>query len=412
MESRTTGKGGRSFGLALAVSLAVVTAASCSAKLEASPAKTTSLTPSRSAPAQPSPTPITTPWISPKPTVGVGPIVPTVLATIPCDSGAGSLDEPYVKDGLLYVDCAHDLMVIDLQTRELLNTYADVFEDISVDCGDVLCAGASWTMAVAGGAIWIGDNDVKRIDPDTGAITLRLKGYELVGEAKGYLWAFAPKDSPLKLAKIDPRTGKIVGHVAAVKGAVKGYAQLSVDCDAIWEWGVDTKSTLFEATVAEIGLDGRVLWSDQTFRAYDTYVANLGGGCWVSTSDQMVRIGQSCADGHLQMLPNGVFPIGQTLWTWIDNDFDASGTQHWDMQRVDPKTWQRVGPVWRLTYGGPSYTGDGQLWVQGSGPAGQDENIELLDVPMDPMPFTPNCGPVPSLEPLPHSSASPSSAAS
>jgi hypothetical protein len=355
--------------------------------------------PTASEPAWPVNTESPGPSASPTPTPGITGRPPQILASIDCVFGDDLMEPtpPIEDNGRLYIACGHDIKAIDLATSKVVKTYKSVLVDDWSCPAMAQCGPGTWTFVIDHG-LWVDGKSLRRIDLDSGKVTVELPNYEIAGDALGYLWARQwPGEgyAGFKMMRIDPSSGKIEKEFHADAPLVA--------CDAVW----DMKA----GGLARLNLDGSVLWSLKNVDYYP--IAHIDGTCWatVDTHDaqgeptgwHLVQVGQSCDAWRSPSFFGYIVVFGGTFWLTTHPDPENGDVTNG--RQIDPATWQVRGDTWALPW--RTFYAGGHVW------GWIDDRITKLDIPIEPWTYNPGSSrPCPTIAPSPSTSPAPSAAPS
>jgi len=265
-------------------------------------------------------------------------------------------------------------------------------------------------VAVDGSQLWIdgtlgsacvdpctGFNQIVRINLATGKTALILSDWWLHGLGLGYIWATDKSG----LAKLDPATGAVKGRIPFE------YETLQVACGSLWGLTInDPEMADASTTIARVDpANGRVLATFTEPGLVDE-LQQVGAECWASAytgvitvddsqpdSNHFDRIGLSAIEFRSPVIPSSqgyAALFAGTFWI-LDTDTQTDNAQGsavpatlTTMQRIDPATWQSVGPTWTYTGDTPEFAAGGALWAGHTDNANNTE-LERLNVPLGPI---------------------------
>ena len=360
------------------------------------------------------PTPAPTP--TPGPTAPQGTRLAHILATADCQNYPGQGE--IVVENTIYATCGLGLgnvSAFDATTGRKLADYIYDVRPEGMTAAHLAIDNGVWFSTVPIGSA-CGANcpawtpRVRRMYMGSSrAITFTLDGWVVAGDGLGYVWAKRPNASGPTQMKIDPATTK----TSQIPWA---YPEVEIACGALWG------ATADRATVARVDpASGDVL---ATFAVPGGLKSlhQTQDGCWSvqgasygpGHDERFVKIGPSGIESGSPAFTISDFGslliVGSTFW--IASFKYSSEPDNWVLlQRVDPSTWQRVGPVWAvpLGFGDPrwAFAAGGAMWIQSSTEYGGD--LLRVDVPLGPLPAT---SPSPSSTPKATPTAPPNSSSS
>lgn len=234
---------------------------------------------------------------------------------------------------------------------------------------------------------------VRRIDMATGEITFNLDGMYLAGDGLGYLWA-SPTEGQMTIPGSGPLT-KIDPVSLRTSTIPWAYGQPEVACGGLWGLTLNVNAGT-DATTTITRVDPATGSALATFTepGYISDLAQTSDGCWATASGippwrdfetshtRYVKIGLSGVESRSPLFEAGLVSADEFFVLnggfWVQSGHVGART----LQRLDPATWNRVGPnyllpafPWEFTCAG------GSIWV------GQldDQNkaiLQKLDIPL------------------------------
>lgn len=370
----------------------VATPSATSGSTQTSASPTAAVTPSQTPNATPTPT------RTPLPPAGGRQVAGTVATIAGC---VYYLTPGAAADGRWYVSCASSdgssrwVAAIDLATGHVAATYP-----YPADYGRVAIDQGLWVSPDLGSACTNPCNEpttVERIDLSTKAVTARFPDRFLVGSGLGYIWiahqdpAGAPYavDPAIGLEKIDPVSGKLVGHIPWASGVP------AVGCDVLYRFAAtypslahpNTKNTTTISRVDPASGVATTLGTEPGNSAYGVSIWPADGSCWVAVTDdsqpgasrtEFVELGPPGIMSRSPQLAGNVgLVLDGTFWLFQSA---PSGSQGPSMQRLDPATWRPSGPVWLLpTFAVPPIGFGGPVWQEDG-----NRLLRQLDIPLAP----------------------------
>jgi hypothetical protein len=365
----------------------------------------------------PSASPTSTPIVSPTPSPTASPLTNTQEAT-----AVGSVPNCEQLYGWYYAISGDDMYMLcydanslpyiarmNLTTNKVTATYA--FDPIFTYAYTVVVEdGYLWYDGSLGSACLVDQCDgfhrTEQINIATGKRTLDLPNWALWGAGFGYIWASETTDLVPKgeVAKLDPATGEVKGRIPFK------YDTMQVACGSLWGRTIDDpgSSGTASTTIARLDpTDGHVL-ATFTEPGRVNGLQQIGSECWASaytgpSSDtsapgpnHFVRIGQSgiefrsftvpASQGSVRIFDGTFWIVGSASRVeWIQGE--ATTFTSATMQRIDPATWQPVGPTWTYPVNGGEplvslEAAGGSIWVTSlSG----STTSERLDIPLGPI---------------------------
>lgn len=244
------------------------------------------------------------------------------------------------------------LMRVDLATNRIS---ADVaIEPPLLATGD----GALWMLSPWGGAPGPPTMSLSRVDLETGATHLVAELPPAGGLAVGLggVWL---ADGDLRL--IDPASGSVIRRLPVFQFGI------SVACGELWSWDLSSAAAEMAWLLDRLDpLSGEVLEEIALPEGLTVGLVEIDGLCWTQTGSALfgIKPGEGLVirtrDGSPQI-------VGDTVW---------HVTTRGRVQRLDPMTGSRSGPVWQLPQGDlhvdPKGGADwkllsagGSLWVLG-----------------------------------------------
>jgi hypothetical protein len=313
-----------------------------------------------------------------------------VLATGDCPGFDGQR-RPVVSGNTIYAICASNpltaIRAIDATTGRTIATYeitdppGQIAAALAVDSG-------LWYSTGRAGACVEGScptliSRVTRLDLASRQVTFSLDGYLLAGDGLGYVWA-SPYSTSQTLMKIDPvtlKTSTIPWHYGAVEIACGSLWGLNLsgtwpDPQSTTITRVDPATGSVLATFTEPGVVSGLQQTPAGCWAVDYLGAKAGPDGGQTHSHRYLNVGSSSIESRSPVFAgsagnSSLTILDGTFWiNWTEGEFNL-------LQRLDPASWQRVGPAWVL----PEYwcsviAAGGAIWVQ------RDLTLERLDIPL------------------------------
>lgn len=302
-----------------------------------------------------------------------------VVATIPGLYGTGCSDEPAVTEGALWILREGSVIKIDTDSNE-------VVAEIPVGLG------SSPQIASGMGAVWVAPGyceagtppepmTVKRIDPDTNEIVASIpfdaRGF-LAASAVG-VWVTIGTD-PLTTHPIDTATNE---PQPAFEVPVSPVAA----CGELWTWTGNSDGT--QTIISRIDPKSGNPASTFTVETPNVFSLNeVGDECWgiipIEATDPVVPPpsylvlidpGQGVI-ARSPDLPGTAFELGGSIWL---RSIDST-TQTVKIQRIEPRTGERLGPSWILP---EEVANTGLMYAEGAVWAQSSSSILRLDIKAD-----------------------------
>jgi hypothetical protein len=243
---------------------------------------------------------------------------------------------------------------------------------------------------------------VYRTDADSGEVTFTLKDWVIADDGLGYVWARPADSSTATALKIDPVT-------TATSQIPWTYGDLTVACGSLWGFSyhldpIDSpKSTTITRVDPDTGValatfteNGRVVldsvqgpdacWAEDYFKTADANTVSPGPEPTPPDTYQFVRIGLSGVEARSKMFAgdtgfgDNIVQLDGTFW----RNYPGLDTCRYanEVQRLDPATWQVVGPVWCTGGLATVFTAADHVWE-----LDYDAGLGLaeLDIPLGPL---------------------------
>jgi hypothetical protein len=293
-----------------------------------------------------SPTPIETrhitPAASPTQTPVPTPVAPThsyqALQKIACldfDGQEGAI----VAGGSIFIACGDVgplLSAYDGTTGKLSGRYPNIGAGTIGFSGKPLAVdhGIWYTVLYHGGCSHFPcftDIRIYMADQKTGQDVFNVPGWELADAGLGYAWGFPSSDGTDVVIKIDVLTHR---H----SQIPWSYGGLQVACGNLW--GLSERSVTRVDPANGEALASFALPDLPKSLADLGGLADIGGRCWVPTSDGFARLGDDGIDFRTSAIPGTPMILGQSFW------MTTTGSTRTLMRRIDPRTWQPVGDNW------------------------------------------------------------------
>ena len=335
-----------------------------------SPSPTATATETATPTANPTPTP------TPGPLGSMSPNVQTakVLTSASCQSWDYQA-VPISKDGVIYAACLGEpgvngeaLVAFDAATGKKLAVYSG-FPDVN-PLGGFVMTGAP---LVIDNGIWYSLSlsafcaspdgcpppaKLYRMDPQTKKVTFSLDGYRVAGDGLGYVWGVSANS----VIKIDPKTLKTTtfawpgGDFHLVGNELWSVKENNADTNEVITFTrVDPANGAVLGTFTE---PGRVYFLAGNL----TTMQSTADGTWV-VNGYFAKLGNSGIEARSPILEPGngrygsLLLINGTFWLSVNNDSgDVS------MQRLDPNTWQPVGPQYKVGGYQGIFTVGNEVW--------------------------------------------------
>jgi hypothetical protein len=361
-----------------------------------------------------------------RPTVPPGATQPSVTASADC----GTMSEDgltiagwRVSGTIIYSGCENNtgsggltvVRAFDATNGKALATYKlPTLQAATEGFSSIAIANGLWYSTHVAGVCFVPNcpaytSYVRRLDLSSKQVTFDLSGWYLEGFGLGYVWAARPGFGGSTLLKIDPvtlNTSEIPWHFA---DDAQAYGWLHVVCGALWWENADGVTKVDPATGAVLATFPHV-----------TGLEDTPDECWgvqtLSDGSRFVKIGESeivasslpfnLAKPDTYSAPADQLLVrGTTFWRLSS----AYGTWAY-LQRIDPATWQPVGPRWALlfpswgnNYSPPApvtgiFVAGGGIWVQISS---EFNYLIRVDIPLTPLPVaaSPKPSPTPGVTP-------------
>jgi hypothetical protein len=228
---------------------------------------------------------------------------------------------------------------------------------------------------------------VRKMDLESKKVTFNIDGWHVFGDGFGYVWAASSN----ALMKINPDTNK-TSQIAWKSGTPE------IACGGLWglksTFTADNKP--IDTTIARVDPDTGVILATYTEPGSVFGLQWGADGCWgielvpPSGSDaspaasgptesyRFVKIGQTGIEARSATFTWSIYTGGLLMLDgtfWVQGQTESSAKY---LQRLDPVSWQRVGPIWvpEASYWDRPIAAGGAIWVQ------TDNQLQRLDIPL------------------------------
>ncbi len=226
-------------------------------------------------------------------------------------------------------------------------------------------------IAIGGGMVWVlnrTDRTVSRIDPGTNQVVgapvrLDFDPWDMaVGE--GAVWVASNGDNRVSVARIDPRTNKIVATIGGEPNVIGSF--IAAGMGAVWVGNSDERAPGTGTSVSRIDpKTNQVVGAPILVGGSPQGIVVGAGAVWVAghNSSTVIRIdprtNQPVATIQVVSDPHGIAAGANAVW--------VANYHSYEVTQIDPQTNQVVGLPIRLPFAplmlAPAETG---VWVTAS----------------------------------------------